>query len=60
MSISDTVDVAIKGAEQDRFQICPGMSKQLRLMGRIAPEFIFKQMSRTVERMLKCDHAQTE
>jgi uncharacterized oxidoreductase len=57
MSVSDMVDVAIKGVEQDRFEICPGMSKQLRLMGRIAPEFIFKQMSRTVERMLKSDPA---
>ena len=56
MSVSDMVDVAIKGVKQDRFEICPGMSKQLRLMSRLAPDFILKQMSRTVERMLKSDH----
>ncbi len=38
MSVSDMVAVAIKGMQQDRFEIRPGQSNQLKMMSRIAPE----------------------
>ena len=52
MSVQDMVAVAIKGFESDRFEIRPGQSNQLKSMSRLAPEFILKQLSRPVDRML--------
>jgi uncharacterized oxidoreductase len=52
MSVEDMVAAAIKGIERDHFEICPGQSGQLKLMNRLAPQFILKQMSKSVDRML--------
>ncbi len=53
MTVEDMVSAAVKGLENDKFEIRPGQSNQLKFMSRVAPEFILKQMSRPVERMLK-------
>jgi len=52
MEVEDMVKVAVNGMTNDRFEIRPGQSNQLKMMSRIAPDFILKQMSRSVDRML--------
>jgi uncharacterized oxidoreductase len=52
MKVEDMVKVAVNGMMNDRFEIRPGQSNQLKLMSRIAPDFILKQMSRSVDPML--------
>ena len=52
MKVEDMVKVAVNGMMNDRFEIRPGQSNQLKMMSRIAPDFILKQMSRPVDRML--------
>lgn len=52
MSVSKMVGVAIRGMEQDTFEIRPGQSNALKLMNRIAPKFIFSQLSKSVDHML--------
>ncbi len=52
MKVEDMVAAAVKGLESDKFEIRPGQSNQLKMMSRIAPEFILKQLSKPVERML--------
>ena len=52
MEVQDMVKVAIEGMQTDRFEIRPGQANQLKMMSRLAPGFILKQMSRSVDRML--------
>ena len=52
MKVDDMVKVAVKGMQTDRFEIRPGQANQLKMMSRVAPGFILKQMSRSVDRML--------
>jgi uncharacterized oxidoreductase len=52
MNVEDMVKVAVKGMQTDRFEIRPGQANQLKMMNRLAPGFILKQMSRSVDRML--------
>jgi uncharacterized oxidoreductase len=52
MSVSDMVNAAIKGLKEDRFEIRPGQSNQLKVMSRLAPQFILNQLSKPVDRML--------
>jgi uncharacterized oxidoreductase len=52
MKVQEMVAAAVKGLESDQFEIRPGQSNQLKMMSRIAPDFILKQMSRSVDRML--------
>ena len=52
MAVEDMVAAAIKGIQADQFEIRPGQSNQLKFMSRLAPEFILKQMSKPVDRML--------
>lgn len=52
MKVEDMVSASIAGMEQDKFEIRPGQSNQLKMMSRIAPDFILKQMSAPVDRML--------
>jgi uncharacterized oxidoreductase len=53
MKVEDMVKVAVKGMRTDRFEIRPGQANQLKMMNRLAPGFILKQMSRSVDRMLR-------
>ena len=52
MKVEDMVRVAVNGIQTDRFEIRPGQANQLKMMSRLAPGFILKQMSRSVDRML--------
>src|ERR1700688_2536314 len=53
MKVEDMVKVAIEGMQTDRFEIRPGQANQLKMMSRVAPGFILKQMGRSVDRMLR-------
>jgi uncharacterized oxidoreductase len=53
MKVEDMVKVAVEGMQTDRFEIRPGQANQLKMMSRVAPGFILKQMSRSVDRMLR-------
>jgi uncharacterized oxidoreductase len=53
MKVDDMVKAAVKGMQTDRFEIRPGQANQLKIMSRVAPGFILKQMSRSVDRMLR-------
>jgi uncharacterized oxidoreductase len=53
MKVEDMVKVAVKGMQTDRFEIRPGQANQLKMMSRVAPGFILKQLSRSVDRMLR-------
>jgi len=52
MRVEDMVAAAIKGLQSDQLEIRPGQANQLKFMSRLAPEFILKQLSRPVDRML--------
>src|ERR1700724_2306625 len=53
MKVEEMVKVAVKGMQADRFEIRPGQANQLKMMSRLAPGFILKQMSRSIDRMLR-------
>jgi uncharacterized oxidoreductase len=52
MGVVEMVQRAIKGFESDEMEIRPGQSNTLKLMSRIAPQFILNQLSRPVDRLL--------
>lgn len=52
MEADKLVRYAIMGLEKDRFEILPGQSRALKFMSRVAPQFIFNQMSKPVDKML--------
>jgi uncharacterized oxidoreductase len=43
---------AIKGLERDQLEILPGLSKLLRFMSRVAPQFMVNALSGPVDAML--------
>ncbi len=51
MNVQAMVQQAVEGLENDKFEIRPGQSNQLKLMSRLAPDFILKQLSKPVDRM---------
>src|SRR5258708_33052505 len=53
MKVEDMVKVAVKGIQTDRFEIRPGQANQLKMMRRVATGCILKQISRSVDRMLR-------
>jgi len=52
METDKMVQIAIKGIENDTLEIRPGQSNMLRIMSRVAPQFIMKQLSRPVDSLL--------
>ena len=52
MEVDKMVQVAIKGIGNDTLEIRPGQSNMLRIMSRVAPQFILKQLSRPVDNLL--------
>jgi uncharacterized oxidoreductase len=52
MDLHKMVAIAIDGLKNDRLEICPGQSNILKLMSRIAPQFILNQLSKSVDPML--------
>ncbi len=51
MSVQTMVAAFLTGFSNDKFEICPGQSSQLRFMSRFFPSFILKQLSKPVARM---------
>ena len=52
MKVEDLVAQCLKGMERDQLEVRPGQANQLKLMNRVAPEFILAQLSKPVDRML--------
>jgi uncharacterized oxidoreductase len=52
VDVSNMVSQAIRGLEKDQLEIRPGLSNVLKLMSRLAPQFILNRLSRPVETML--------
>jgi uncharacterized oxidoreductase len=52
MDVAKMVDRAIRGLEGDQLEIRPGLSNLLKLMSRVAPQFILNRFSKPVEAML--------
>jgi uncharacterized oxidoreductase len=52
MGVVEMVAASIKGLTADRLEIRPGQANGLKFMSRVAPDFILKQMSKPVDRML--------
>ncbi|MEJ7559310.1 MAG: SDR family NAD(P)-dependent oxidoreductase [Pedobacter sp.] len=50
MKVDKMVSEAIEGILKDKFEILPGMSKTIKLMGRIAPKFFVTLMDKTIEK----------
>ncbi len=46
MDVKILVEKAIKGIEANRMEIRPGLSNVLKVMSRVAPQFMLKQMSK--------------
>ncbi|WP_069658648.1 SDR family oxidoreductase [Arcticibacter eurypsychrophilus] len=53
MKVDKMVAQAIKGILKDQQEILPGMSKALKFMGRIAPDFFLNFMSKAIEKAKK-------
>jgi uncharacterized oxidoreductase len=51
MKVQAMVADFLKGFSNDKYEICPGQSSQLKFMSRYFPGFILKQMSKTIDRM---------
>jgi uncharacterized oxidoreductase len=52
MKVTKMVGEAIEGLRRDHLEIRPGQANALKLMSRIAPQFILNQLSRNVDAML--------
>lgn len=52
MDSDKLVAEAIKGLENDTFEIYPGAAKAIKIISRLAPNFLLKQLSKPVEKML--------
>ena len=52
MPVAELVKHAIAGLAADKFEIRPGSSNALKMMNRVAPEFILGQLSKSVDGML--------
>lgn len=50
MKVEKLVQFAIKGILSDTFEIKPGLSKALKLMGRVAPNFFLNFFDKTIEK----------
>ena len=52
MHVGTMVGVAIKGMKKDQLEIRPGLSNMLKLMSRVAPQFILHRLSKQAKAML--------
>ncbi len=52
MDADKLVALALKGLTNNTFEIYPGIAKAIKVISRIAPNFLLKQMSKPVEKML--------
>ena len=52
MKVDEMVAASIQGLGSDRLEIRPGQANSLKFMSRVAPEFILKQLSGPMDRLL--------
>lgn len=52
MKTDKLIAVAIKGLQKDQFEIYPGVAKALKIMSKLVPKFLLKQLSKPVDKML--------
>jgi uncharacterized oxidoreductase len=52
MEVDKLVAVALKGLENNKLDIYPGLANVIRIVSRIAPNFLLKQLSKPVDKML--------
>ncbi|MHB1922332.1 MAG: SDR family NAD(P)-dependent oxidoreductase [Chitinophagaceae bacterium] len=52
MDADKLVAVALKGIENDKLEIYPGLAKVIKIVSKIAPDFLLKQLSKPVNKML--------
>jgi len=52
MPVTDMVRVGLEGMAKDQFEIRPGQANMLKIMSRLAPGMILKQMSKPVDGLL--------
>lgn len=48
MDVRILVKHTLEGIKYDRYEICPGQSNTLKVMNRLAPDFILKQLSKSI------------
>ncbi len=53
MEVDKLVNVAIKGLENDKLEIYPGLANIINIMSKVAPNFLLKQLSKPVDKMLR-------
>ena len=53
MDADKLVAVALKGLQNDKPEIYPGLANAIKILSRTAPDFLLKQLSKPVEKMLK-------
>lgn len=53
MDVAEMVKIALIGLENDQLEIRPGQANLLKLMSRIAPQFILNQLGKSVDTMLE-------
>ena len=52
MDADKVVATAIKGLEKDKYEIYPGFANAIRIMSRLAPKFLLKQLTKPTDKML--------
>jgi uncharacterized oxidoreductase len=52
MEVDKLVAVALRGLENDKLDIYPGLANVIRIVSRIAPNFLLTQLSKPVDKML--------
>jgi uncharacterized oxidoreductase len=52
MEVDKLVAVALRGLENDKLDIYPGLANVIRIVSRIAPNFLLKQLSKPMDKML--------
>jgi uncharacterized oxidoreductase len=57
MDVRKMVGIALEGLKKDRLEVRPGPSNFLKLMSRLAPQFILNRLSKSVDTMLLRDSA---
>jgi|SRR5579863_1500739 len=52
MDVDRLIAVAIKGLQKEQYEIYPGVAAVIKILSRLAPGFLFKQLSKPVDKML--------
>jgi uncharacterized oxidoreductase len=52
MEVDKLVAIALKGLENDKLDIYPGLANVIRIVSRVAPNFLLTQLSKPVDKML--------